>query len=278
MTIKFVLKCLSAQDDTHARILQIEESFRHPYHPHLLDVKKFLKYKHEDLQKLRINDISLSSLTKEQFTYEKNEVLRFVCREWNNDIRLDLPSVLINDPFSVEDPEELYQKFQQYIKTENTVLHNPLFQRTDKRQENTNLADFLHGRCLRFQSFAHSILRVDKATHFPFCLECCKLPDSPFHKILECPSIPDTSLRTKNLMEIIEMGTNFHLHIIYGGVEKVETDIEVLMELALRDEESVDVRAELKRIVSDICKYSDFSDQLLNRLESDTNDSCDRLN
>ena len=165
IVIKFVLKCLFQQDDTTARIFQIEESPGHPFYKHITEVKDFLKNKFDVLQQLRNRDLQLSSLNQDHFKYEKNEVLFYICKRWDSNICSNLPSILIKDPYSVEDSEELQKRLAPYIKTGNT-LRSTLFKRCDRRYENTQVADFLHGRSLRFQNFAHTILKIDKTKHF----------------------------------------------------------------------------------------------------------------
>ena len=266
IVIKFVLKCLHTQDDTTARILQIEQSPGHPFYKHIVQVKEFLKYKFDDLSLLHHRRLELASLSPDKFTYQKNEVLMFVCNVWNTDICSDLSTILIRDDFSIEHLDELHSRLSHYIRTENTVIHSPLFTRDEKRIDNTNISDFLHGRCNRFQNFVQSVLKVDKSRHFPFCLECCQLPDSPSHKLFECENIPDSSLRTEALMSIKDLGTNFHLEVLFGSPEVDLTDL--LMTNTFEPEHisnNKPVRTDFKRIVQNICKYSMFDDSLLTR-------------
>ena len=188
---------------------------------------------------------------------------------WNADIFFKLPTILINDPFSIEDTEDLHNKLKVYIRTENR-MSLPLFSRSNKRYMDTQLADFLHGRCLRFQNFAHSILKIDKRVHFPFCLECCSGPDSPSHKIFECTEIPDSSLRTKNIKDLQQLSTNFHLQILFGDPHPDEVPWEELMEKALLDDDetlSNNTCRDFKILVHDICKYSVFRDGWLTRVD-----------
>ena len=192
----------------------------------------------------------------------------FVCSLWNNDIRLNMPSILIHDDYSLEPSDELHSRLAHYIRTENTVIHSPLFTRDEKRIDNTNIADFLHGHCNRFQNFVHSVLKVDKSKHLPFCLECCQLPDSPSHKLFECCNIPDSSLRMESMMSIKHLGTNYHLEIIFGSPEVDLSDLSVLLSINLFElihKDSKAVRTDFKRLVKDICKYSMFGDSLLTK-------------
>ena len=73
-----------------------------------------------------------------------------------------------------------------YIKTFDAIK-NSIFIRNSKRRENTQLADFIHGHCLRFQDFVFAVEKADKSVHIPYCLECGMKPDSPYHQIIECP-------------------------------------------------------------------------------------------
>ena len=134
----------------------------------------YLKFKYDDMKDSRLNNISLCSLEKEKFLYNKNEILFYICRKWDDSIRDDITSILIKDPFCTTDQDEIAEEAKPYINTGNTVIRSKLFHRTDRRIDNVNLADFLHGRSLRFQNFAHSVLKADKSKYFPHCLECCE--------------------------------------------------------------------------------------------------------
>ena len=148
------------------------------------------------------------------------------------------------DPYNIEQlhsDEELYH----YVDTFN-ASQAPLFGRHDKRVDDTNLADFLHGHCLRFQNFAYSIVKADKALHAPICLECMDQTDSVHHKIFECPRF-QSEARDHLLSGIGVLETNFHLPLIFGSLDLSDT------------------RKHFAEQVSLICNNSMFGDELLHK-------------
>ena len=92
---------------------------------------------------------------------------------------------LINsDPFCIE-PLHSTEELSTIADTKN-VVENPLIARHNSRYQGTNLLDFLHGRCLRFQNFVFSVLKYDKSKFVPLkCLECSSSPDSVYHTQVE---------------------------------------------------------------------------------------------
>ena len=124
--------------------------------------------------------------------------------------------------------------------------HYHLFLRQDKRIENTHLADFLNGHCIRFQDFAFSYLKADKSRHVPMCLECCQYPDSVQHKVFEC-SLFDTEDRVYLRETIGHLEHNFHIGIIF----------------AKADHDRKDILAAFCRQAEIICEQSAFKDELL---------------
>ena len=113
--IKFILKCIHTQDDTTARIYQIEQSPGHPFYHHILKTKEFLRQKFEDLASVRIRDLELSTLSTEQLIYQKNEVLSYICSTWDKEICLNLSKFLVDDPFSIEDVEDIRARFSRKL-------------------------------------------------------------------------------------------------------------------------------------------------------------------
>lgn len=249
VTIKFMLKCLYQNDDVASRILQIESTPGHPYYRHVTITKEFLKSKHEISD--RLSSISLSQFDQNQFIYSKNEVLLYNCKVWDQNLKQDISMIRIEDPYNIE---QLHtdEELSHYVNTFNAI-QNPLFRRHDKRMDNTNLADFLHGHCLRFQDFAYSVLKADKALHAPICLECMEQTDSVHHKIFECPHFMSEA-RNRLLTEIGVLETNFHLPLIFGSPN-----------LPTIHTSAGNTRKHFAKQVSLICNNSMFGDELLHK-------------
>ena len=153
-----------------------------------------------------------------------------------------------------------------YINTLN-AMKDPLFKRHDKRIDNTNLVDFLHGHCLRFQDFTYSVLKADKSIHTPLCLECSVKPDSVHHKLFECDNFQSDSRNNLNAL-VGNLETNFYLPIIF------HTKINESSDEMIPFEDSGDTfptcniceaRKELIKQVSLVCNQSSFGDDMLEK-------------
>ena len=98
-------------------------------------------------------------------------------------------------------------------------MENPLIARYNSRYQGTNLLDFLHGRCLRFQNFVFSVLKYDKSKFVPHFLECSSSPDSVYHKIFECQSYSSNEeivdLKSQ-LTSLKELEVNFHHRLLFS--------------------------------------------------------------
>ena len=132
----------------------------------------------------RLCDMQLISVSEELLTYEKNEMHEYLCNKWTDTLKQNIKDITNWDPYNIEalqSDEELGNLVDMAATTS-----YPLFCRNESRLDNTNMADFLHGRCLRFQNFALSVLKTDKSNQVPWCHECCSAPDSVYHKVFEC--------------------------------------------------------------------------------------------
>ena len=255
VTIKFILKCLFQKDDVTSKIFQIEATPQHHYYKQTILVKEFLKTKFNDIGPL--HSMSLNDIDNNRFLYSKDEMTKYTCALWDKLIKEDMKAVTIEDPYNLEEPHSK-EELKQYINTHN-VMQEPLFSRSDSRLDNTNMADFLHGRCLRFQNFAFSVLKADKSLHAPLCLECMQLPDSVHHKIFECSNF-ESEERSALLDEIGNLETNFHIPLIFGLLEE-NMDNELVF---ISPKES---RKLFQRQVKNICCNSSFKDELLTRID-----------
>ena len=142
----------------------------------------------------------------------------------------------------------------------------PLFKRQDNRVDNTTLADFLHGHCLRFQDFTYSVLKANKSVHVPLCLECSIKPDSVHHKIFECVNF-ESSFRNNLAVLIGNLETNFHLPIIFHTQfdETVNAIISEDHGLCKLNCNMCSAREDLKQQISLICDNSMFGDDMLQK-------------
>ena len=67
----------------------------------------------------------------------------------------DMNGLINSDPFCIE-PFHSTEELSTIVNTKN-VVENPLIASYNSRYQGTNLLDFFHGRCLRFQNFVFSV-------------------------------------------------------------------------------------------------------------------------
>ena len=253
VTIKFVLKVLSQEDAVASRILQIEATPEHHFFSHTYAAKQFLFWKHKQdvtlsgsTVPLSIRHMAFSEIELADYFYEKDQIKAYQYHQWDKLLQTDMKGLANSDPFNIEplhDTEELAT----FVNTA-CVISNPLVLRSDSRISSSNLMDFLHGRCVRFQNFAFSVLKYDKSVETPICLECAALPDSVFHKVFECSSYSERVQHFReSLSEIGHLEHNFHLKIIFT--------------------EDKTLRKAFFDLVQAICSESCFEDDFLTRPE-----------
>lgn len=260
--IKFVMKCLYQGDNVAGKILQVEATPSHPYHAHTRLTKEFLKSFHSRSD--RLSQINFDMFEKDKFLYSKEEVIKFICTKWDANLRANMGSILKADPYNIE---QLHsdEDLSIYIDTYQ-ALKNPLFKRNEKRINNSNLMDFLHGHCLRFQDFTYSVLKADKGIHIPLCLDCSMKPDSVHHKLFECSSFQSES-RNNLEASVGKLETNYYLPLIFHTANKEDSRI------ATSPEDTISpfscniciAREDLRSQISIICEKSLFGDELLEK-------------
>ena len=175
IVVKFYLKSLTQDDHIKSLILQLEEVPEHPYYLHVIWTKNFLAWKKSIPRSSRA--ISLIDLPSDHFVYTKALITSYQSKKWNTQIVSHNFDYFTEELMSNQDAALL-------IDTESLSLYPILF-RSDTRLENTNLLDFLHGRCLRFKNFKGSIVK-DKNVENMICLDCNEDIDSSLHKLFIC--------------------------------------------------------------------------------------------
>ena len=178
LVVKFHLKSLSQDDDIKSLIIQIEETPEHPFYKHVMWTKNYLSWKRNNSKVAR--NISLVDISPVDTQYTKAVMTQYQSNKWNVMIVNNSMEFFIKDA----DQDLVTSQHLNMVKTEQLTV-TKLFMRDDKRVDNTDMLDFLHGRCLRFKDFKSSINR-DKDPKSMLCLDCNKSIDSPQHKLFVC--------------------------------------------------------------------------------------------
>ena len=167
MIVKFILKSLTQRYSSSAKILQIEETPNHEFFPQVYDTKMFLLWKLKYLNEK--TGKPFAEIDKSDLIYIDKLIKLYQCGMWDNILKNDMNGLINSDPFCIE-PLHSTEELSTIVHTKNLV-ENPLIARHNSRYQGTNLLDFLHGRCLRFQNFVFSVLKFDKSKFVPLCLE-----------------------------------------------------------------------------------------------------------
>lgn len=113
-----------------------------------------------------------------------------------------------------------------------------------------------------------------KTLLMPLCLECTASPDSPHHQLFECPNLKSEH-RDRLTASVGNLETNFHLPIIFHTDSYNNTSNVTVMEngdIVFTEDGTIaftcalcEARKALKGLVRDVCKQSQFQDELLSR-------------
>lgn len=233
VVVKFYLKCLSQLDHIKSLILQLEETPRHPYYKHVIWTKNYFLWKKQDKKLTR--SIVFTQIETSELFYSQQLMLKFQSKIWN--------VIISNNSIEhfIEDTELEWlteEQISDLVKTENLPL-NFIFQRADKRIDDTNMLDFLHGRCLRFQNFKKSVTKDITASSI--CLDCNEDDDSPFHKLFICEQFKG-NFRDNLINQLKPENVAFYLIKVIFTTER-------------------DVAIAFKNQVKNICATSLFNDE-----------------
>ena len=233
MTVKFLLKGLSLDDDLRAVILQIEETPSHRFYNHVSMTKKCIAWKREEETTAR--SIQLLDLSEDEFWYSQGQMQLYLCSKWDklvvtNDLEHFVDKY---DAHALIDAKKMVNTF--------ATLNVSVFSREEKRVDNTNLIDFLHGHCLRFQRFKQIASRSNTQHQ---CLDCNAAVDSPTHKLFHCQAF--AGIERDCLINLFEQHD--------GGEPYIMLKIQFLFST------DVGIRNALKTLVRSICCKSLFDD------------------
>ena len=164
INIKFILKSLMQEDNMGARIMQIEETPGHIYYKHTILAKQFLMWKKHGgaATGSSMRAESLINMPYSTFIYTKLEIKEYTCQQWDSRLKYDMKGLTNDDPYNIE-PVHGLEELSGMVDTM-LLLSCPIIGRDCTRLMSSNIMDFLHGRCVRFQNFAYSVLKYDKSS------------------------------------------------------------------------------------------------------------------
>ena len=172
MTVKFMLKSLNVDDELKAIVLQIEETPSHPFYLHIMWTKSYLSWTTEEKnQSRRVSLINFMDGTM----YSQADMTSYLCSRWDT-------LIYNNDLKHFQSKQNPVGVNADSIRTA-VIIQHPMFRREDRRENDTNVIDFLHGHGLRFEDFRNA---VTSETNVDICNDCSISTDSPEHKLFLC--------------------------------------------------------------------------------------------
>lgn len=142
IVIKFTLKALFADDNMRSMLLHIGASKDHPFHEHIVLVKKYRKPEYVSQSRVCLN---LSTVNVEDMHYQKADIDNFEMHFWKEQLRgcADNKLWYLLSLFDMSDIHISVSNFK------------VLFSRFSKRSTDTHVMDLLHGHSLHFGSFEY---------------------------------------------------------------------------------------------------------------------------
>ena len=164
-TVRFLLKCLTSQDQMTGLVLQLESSPGHPFYRHIAKIRQFVKWNSKSTAAQR--NIDLISVDRKHLLYDKAIMSKFVGSIWDQQLNAESANVIKGRQITTD--------------MGNTIL-KPFLLRTETRKDQVLGLDFLHGRSARFMNFRKSV----KLSSSAICLDCSGEVDSNLHKLFSC--------------------------------------------------------------------------------------------
>ena len=216
MTIKFLLKAISLDDELKAIILQLEETPGHPYYQHVMWAKSFLSHTSEDpcSQSLRMREVSLLDWSADELQYTQTNITQFMCTRWDNLLQCNALK-----HFAPESADSLIRTL--------LIVQNPLFGRDSKRSHDTDFIDFLHGHGLRFNSFRCKVkpeITDDK------CDDCGTIEDTNYHKLFLCGTFTGET-RDELIRSVKNNQENFVAEVLFTDTTATRTTFKDMIRL-----------------------------------------------
>ena len=162
-SVKFLLKCLSSDDEMIAILLNIEQYSEHPLFSKISQLKSYILWKKQSIrQTARTLDL-LSEFDEDMAFYTRKEMKDYQNRLWWKAVKSKFPHL---------DTKEWGESNGKYI-----------FPPSSLRKQNSLAAEFIHGHSVVFNRFK----KAARISNNEIC-EFCKLNlvDSNSHRLFEC--------------------------------------------------------------------------------------------
>ena len=163
MTIKFIIKALTADSYMQGLIIQLEEARAHRYYPHIDLTRRFVSWKINNPNMLHRSKLNLLECFQDSYLqYTKGEMTTFLDILWNDHLQRSLQHDI--------QLLEINEKSKR------------LFPRHSSRSTDTKVMSLLHGHDLCFRAFNSRV--TGNCT--PHCSNC-PTRDTHIHRIFTCP-------------------------------------------------------------------------------------------
>ena len=187
LTVKFLCKCLTAQDFVTSTLLQVEGSLQTEFHNQLSAIRNFLAWKNSPTVRSREIELTHQSVA-ELAMYTKMEI-----QEYQQKIWLDRINNRIQIRIHTSANDERLLNIINEIRRTHTILDkdNLIFNHNTTKGEDSVILDYIHGN-----SFLFGNIRGSRDQQEAPCYFCQEQYDSPQHQLLHCEELKDHTFST----------------------------------------------------------------------------------
>ena len=203
ITVKFLCKCIKAEDLMTNIVHQIEGSLNNtPIHHQLNNFRDYLSWKLQ-IRSRRHIDLT-SEEVKQASVYTKEEMELYTKVVWYKKAKNRCQT---KSRTSKVDTQVIEATTNGY--TNGLSPREYIFGHNTSRYADTRVFDFLHGSSTQFQNFCHSL----KISTSSICTYCETEEDSPEHQLFHCYALDDSSRR--ELVANIDNPSTFLRDIVF---------------------------------------------------------------
>ena len=162
-SVKFLLKCLSSDDEMIAILLNIEQQSNHPLFSKIFQIKKYICWKQKSRRQTARTVDLISSLNQSLTYYSPVGMRCYQNKLWWNEVKTMLPHLDIDT----------------WVESNGKLLFPP----GSIRSQNSLTAEYIHGHSIAFMRFRKAV----KLSNTDICDLCdLNMVDSKEHRLFEC--------------------------------------------------------------------------------------------
>ena len=212
LTVKFLCKVLSADDNLTSVLLQIEGSQPDYFHHLLTSIKEFIHWKYPDKFGRRTFTVDLLQLKEQDLSlhYSEGEIMCYQKHIWERLITNQL-SIAGSNPTN-DNTSKLISGIDDAIGFDRKDF---LFNHGTSKREDSFILDYIHGNSLLFGNCRKRMQLGEDRCYF-----CQKEEDGPFHQLFMCEDVQDST--HSKLISVIQNPLNYVQEVLIPNNQEVQ--------------------------------------------------------